>query len=86
MAEVTKAGIATEEAERVVVSWVAEILEDDNVTPDDNFLDLGGHSMLALELSRKSQERFGAEFNIQVLFENSLGEATADVLRRATAR
>jgi acyl carrier protein len=85
MAEVTDAGTRTEEAERLVVSWVAEMIGED-VSAEDNFLDLGGHSMLALELSQKAQEQFGAEFDMQILFERSLAEATADVLRRSTVR
>lgn len=84
MAELTETSAKAEEAERLVVRWVAEMIGED-VSPQDNFLDLGGHSMLALELSRKAKEQFGVEFDVQILFERSIGEATADVHRRATA-
>jgi acyl carrier protein len=85
MTEATAAGIRTEEVERQVVGWVTEMMGED-VSAEDNFLDVGGHSMLALELNRKTQDEYGAEFDLKVLFESSLSEATADLVQRATAR
>ncbi|MGW3038448.1 acyl carrier protein [Kitasatospora sp. NPDC001159] len=70
------------EAQELVLSWAAEILEEP-VTAEDNFLDLGGHSALALELGNRIKERFGVELDIEVLFERSVGEVVADVVRLA---
>jgi len=68
-----------------VTSWVIGLIGDPGITAEDNFLDVGGHSMLALELNAKAREEFGQEFDIEVLFGRTLREATADVLRRRTA-
>nr|CCF23456.1 thiolation domain [Streptomyces sp.] len=76
-----KAG-STEEVQRLTLEWVAELLEDPEVRPEDNFLDLGGHSMLALQLSQRAKDKFGAEYDIKVLFESSIAEAGADLANR----
>lgn len=34
------------------ISWLSEILEQ-SVSPDDNFLDIGGHSMIAISLNER---------------------------------
>ncbi|WP_318205652.1 phosphopantetheine-binding protein [Streptomyces sp. SCL15-4] len=78
-----KAG-STEEVQQLTLEWVAELLEDPQAGPDDNFLDLGGHSMLALQLSQRAKDRFGAEYDIKVLFEGSIAEAGADLAARTT--
>ncbi|MFB7216141.1 acyl carrier protein [Streptomyces sp. NPDC056255] len=62
--------------ESTVVEWAAEILEEP-ATPQDNFLDLGGHSMLAIELNQRVKGTFGFELDLQMLFEKSIGEAVA---------
>ncbi len=67
----------------LAVAWVGEVLEESGVSAEDNFLDLGGHSVLALELSGRVKERFGVDLDIQILFENSIGEAFADAMNRA---
>ncbi|MET8630379.1 phosphopantetheine-binding protein [Kitasatospora sp. NPDC004669] len=70
------------EAQELVLRWAAEILEEP-VTAEDNFLDLGGHSVLALELGNRIKEHFGVELDIEVLFERSVGEVAAGVVRLA---
>jgi acyl carrier protein len=73
---------STEEVQRLTLEWVAELLEEPEVRPEDNFLDLGGHSMLALQLSQRAKDKFGAEYDIKVLFEGSIAEAGADLAAR----
>ncbi len=84
MTETSQVSPDLKKAKDVVNAWVAELIGEKNITAEDNFLDLGGHSMLALELNAKARERFGAEFDMEILFERSLGDATADVVRRTT--
>jgi len=74
--------VNVEEVQRLTLEWVAETLEEPEVRPEDNFLDLGGHSMLALQLSERAKEKFGAEYDIRVLFEGSLADAGADLAGR----
>lgn len=69
-----------EQVTQTVVKWVAEVLEDPNVRAEDNFLDLGGHSMLALELNKNASDEFGTEFDMRILFEGTLREAAADLV------
>jgi hypothetical protein len=64
------------------VSWVADILEEPQAREADNFLDLGGHSMLALQLSRRAEENFGVGYDMRVLFEESLAATAADLAER----
>jgi amino acid adenylation domain-containing protein len=66
----------TEEA--VAAAW-AETLGTARVGAHDNFFDLGGHSLLLVQLHSRLQERFGAGVSLAELF----GHATlADLARR----
>ncbi|MFF4139611.1 acyl carrier protein [Streptomyces mirabilis] len=65
--------------ERMVVEWAAEILEEP-ASAQDNFLDLGGHSMLAADLNQRVLDTFGAELDLQLLFEKSIGEAADSIV------
>ena len=64
------------------LEWAREFLEDPDVTAADNFLELGGHSMIAIELSARAEARFGAPYDMQVLFQKTLGDAAADLAAR----
>ena len=68
--------------EQLTIEWVSEILDEPDVSPQDNFVDLGGHSVLALRLSRHAKERFGAGYDVMVLFEKDLASAAAELASR----
>ncbi|MEV8309815.1 phosphopantetheine-binding protein [Streptomyces flavidovirens] len=74
------------EVERLTLSWVEEILDEPDVTLADNFLDLGGHSVLAVRLSKQARQHLGAEYDLMVLFEKDLGSAAADLASRVGPR
>ncbi|GAA2473930.1 phosphopantetheine-binding protein [Streptomyces mauvecolor] len=80
MSEINQDQLTIDDAQGLILAWATELLEEP-ATAEDNFLDLGGHSVLALELSDRIKERFGAEVDIQVLFEQSLGEVASQVAR-----
>ncbi|MEV6669118.1 phosphopantetheine-binding protein [Streptomyces sp. NPDC051162] len=82
MSDTLRTAPVSAEAESTVVTWIVDLLEEPEAGAQDNFLDLGGHSMLALQLNERVKERFGAELDIQVLFESSIGEAVAELLSR----
>ncbi|MFD3546461.1 phosphopantetheine-binding protein [Streptomyces sp. NPDC058655] len=84
MSETTRSETALDEASRLILEWSAELLEEP-ATAEDNFLDLGGHSALALELNDRIKERFHVEADMQLLFERSLGDVAASVVRAAEA-
>ncbi|MGW1836838.1 phosphopantetheine-binding protein [Streptomyces sp. NPDC002067] len=71
-----------EEIRQDTLEWVSELLEEP-AKSEDNFLDLGGHSMLALQLSGRAKEKYGAEYDIKTLFESTLEKAAADLASRA---
>ncbi|MFI5981486.1 phosphopantetheine-binding protein [Streptomyces sp. NPDC098789] len=73
-----------EEVREATLAWVAELLEEPDVTLEDTFLELGGHSALALQLGRYAHERFGIEYDLLVLFERPLGEAADELTERIT--
>ncbi|OKI00996.1 hypothetical protein A6A06_19170 [Streptomyces sp. CB02923] len=70
---------SVEEVEQATLKWVSELLEEPQARLEDNFLDLGGHSMLALQLSQRAKAEFGAEYDIKVLFEESIADVAADL-------
>ncbi|MBB2911044.1 hypothetical protein FHS43_002309 [Streptosporangium becharense] len=70
------------EVQRLTVEWTARVLGEPEVSPRDNFLDLGGHSILALRLCRYAKERLGAEYDLMVLFEEDLASAAAELASR----
>ncbi|GCD44446.1 phosphopantetheine-binding protein [Streptomyces paromomycinus] len=80
MSEMTQDKPILDEARSLIPAWATELLEEP-ATLEDNFLDLGGHSVLALELSNRIKERFGAEVDIQILFEKNLAEVASEVAR-----
>ncbi|WP_121616724.1 non-ribosomal peptide synthetase [Virgibacillus halodenitrificans] len=59
--------------------WV-EILDIDNIGIDENFFDLGGHSLLLLELISRIKRVFGFDITFQMLYENSTIEKQALIL------
>lgn len=71
------------EIRRLTLEWVAEILEEPQAMLEDNFLDLGGHSMLALQLGERAKQRFGADYDLKILFEGDLASAADDLASRA---
>jgi acyl carrier protein len=52
-----------------------EALGLDEIGPDDDFFDVGGDSMIAVQLSARIRQRFGVEFSAATMFE-------ADTIRR----
>ncbi len=79
------AGRMTEVVRKMTLQWVSELLEEPDVTPEDNFIDLGGHSILAVRLTRKAMDLFGADYDLMILFEKDLGAAAADLASRVSA-
>ncbi len=59
----------------------AEVLEVPRVGVRDDFFALGGHSLMAVRLMAKVQERFGRDLPLAVLFQGGTVEAMAARLR-----
>jgi amino acid adenylation domain-containing protein len=57
-----------ETQEKVAALW-RELLQRERVGIDDNFFDLGGHSMLIVQLHRRLKETFGRELSVAEVFQ-----------------
>ncbi|GAA2610023.1 non-ribosomal peptide synthetase [Streptomyces lienomycini] len=65
--------------EQVVCELFAEILGVAEVGADDNFFDLGGHSVLATRLTGRLRAAYGLELGLRALFESA---TPAEIARR----
>jgi iturin family lipopeptide synthetase A len=55
--------------EKKVAEVWAEILDQENISVNDNFFDLGGNSLKAIQLSSKLMEKLNIEVSVVALFE-----------------
>jgi acyl-coenzyme A synthetase/AMP-(fatty) acid ligase len=68
---------ATEDA--LAALW-KELLGMQRVRRDDNFFDLGGHSMLAMQLVSKVRKRFEVDFRLKNVFERQTLTGMSEVI------
>ena len=70
--------------EQLCVIW-AEVLKKDRVGVRDNFLALGGHSLMAIRVLGKISKAFGVRLPLRSLFETPTVEALSEAIDRARA-
>jgi acyl-coenzyme A synthetase/AMP-(fatty) acid ligase/acyl carrier protein len=73
------------EIEAAVADMVARLLEVDEVSLDENFFLLGGHSMLAAQLIVRLEDMFGVEISLRFLFDHPTPREIAAEAQRQTA-
>jgi thioesterase domain-containing protein/acyl carrier protein len=56
------------ESEKVLVEIWKEVLNLQNIGVNDNFFDIGGHSLLAVQIMTKIENKTGKKFPIAILF------------------
>jgi acyl carrier protein len=73
-----------EDIERAILKVCAALLNSPTVALQDNFLDLGGNSLRAAELSSRLRDAFGVEVPVDVvLSEDSFASLAVAVSRLA---
>ncbi|HYN84432.1 MAG TPA: amino acid adenylation domain-containing protein [Pyrinomonadaceae bacterium] len=73
------------ETERVIADIWREVLKVERVGTDDNFFDLGGHSLRMIQVRGKLQEALGREIPMTDLFKFSTVSSLAEFLSRGVA-
>jgi acyl carrier protein len=68
------------EAELTIVAILQEVLRIERVGVDDNFFDLGGTSLLLVQVHERLQERFGREILLVEIFNHTTVRALAAYL------
>ena len=58
----------------------SEVLGIDTIALDDNFFDLGGHSLTAVQMTFKIRQTFGVDFSLQALLRAPVLRAQAHML------
>ena len=59
----------TNPSEELLVALCKEVLNTDNITPKDNFFDIGGHSLKAAQLVARIRNAFNMELPVKEVFE-----------------
>lgn len=64
---------------RIIEIW-RDVLGDEDITPEDDFFDLGGSSIAAIRILPRLAEEFGIDAEVGMLFDNPTpGELAAAV-------
>jgi acyl transferase domain-containing protein/thioesterase domain-containing protein len=71
------------EVEGVLAEWWQELLGVDDVGLDDDFFDLGGHSLVGVRLFAKIRKTYQVDLNLGVLFEARTISQLANVIRNS---
>ena len=67
-----------------LLEFYKELFENSNITIEDNFFDIGGHSLLAIKLISKINHEFNYQLAIPKLFSHSTVKELANLLRKNT--
>ncbi|ALG12489.1 hypothetical protein AOZ06_41515 [Kibdelosporangium phytohabitans] len=73
-------------AEQALAAVWAEVLEIDAVGPDDDFFQLGGHSLLGFRLTARIGDEFGIQLPLAEFYRAPTVRAMAERLGHATAQ
>ncbi len=75
------------EIERWLAGFLAGLLKVDRVSRDDNFFNLGGHSLMGAQLIAKVYQRFAVELSLRSLFDHpTIAEISTEIERLLFAK
>jgi len=72
---------AADETERALVTIWQELLGVDRIGTQDNFFQLGGHSLLGTQMMARIRERFGIDLPLRMVFEAPTPAQMATLVR-----
>ena len=72
--------------EQTIADIWQELLGIDQVGIHDNFLNLGGHSLMALQVLARLRRAFQVEFSVRVLFETPTVAGLAEAIEHTRSR
>jgi acyl carrier protein len=79
--ELTKDALGTEITD-ALTAWLRNALDDPEITPEDNFLDVGGNSRISMKARHELQVQFGASLDPVDLFRLSIAQAVEKAISR----
>lgn len=65
-----------------LTAWLRNALDDPEITPEDNFLDVGGNSRISMKARHEIQVQFGASLDPVDLFQLSIAQAVENAVAR----
>ncbi len=78
---------AQSEVEQWLAGFLTGLLKVSRVGRDDNFFNLGGHSLMGAQLIAKVQQRFGVELSLRGLFDHpTIAEISSEIERLIYAK
>ncbi|GHH42752.1 non-ribosomal peptide synthetase [Lentzea cavernae] len=80
-----KAPVAAADTTTEICALFAELLGRPEVLPDDNFFEIGGHSLVAIKLLTRIRDTYGVELPLNELFTDPTARAVADCVDQAGA-
>lgn len=80
-----RASRTTSDVEALLESWWRELLMVDHISADDDFFDLGGDSIIAVQLFRKINAKFEIDLGLSTIFDARTIRQLADLIVGAKA-
>ena len=78
--EVTEYVAPSTEVEQAIADIWESVLAKDKIGINDNFFEIGGHSLLAVQIVSRVKEKYEVEFPLKVLFETTTIAAMANYI------
>lgn len=69
--------VSTTDVEQSVVEWLRAELDDQDITGADNFLDVGGHSLIFSRLNKYLGDSYGVVLDQKTTYSAELSAAVA---------
>jgi acyl transferase domain-containing protein/acyl carrier protein len=81
--QVASSVVPPQSVEQTLAGWFQDLLGVQKVELDDDFFDLGGHSLISVRLFAKIKSAYQTDLDLAVLFEARTVRLLADMIRKA---